>query len=160
MLRTMCIAAAVAIAALGLGAVPAAAQTVTHETTSFTATTRWPCPGHDPVEHYRLTFHDTTFKRDGVRVRLISHAIWRGWITNRTTGALVRDDSNWTEIVTFNATGRREVRHVTVGSVWRLTIPGHGIVVHQSGRTVTDQSGTTSTPFGGFADPSKMCPYV
>src|SRR5262245_23098787 len=75
--------------------VPAQALTVTRRTTVLELTTRWRCPGADPVEHYTLTFHDTVFERAGVRTRVISHAAWRGIITSRSTGDPVRDTGNW-----------------------------------------------------------------
>jgi hypothetical protein len=158
MLRKTLIAAIVAVGVLA--GTPAQALTVTHHTSSITSTAHWTCPGRDPVEHFTATFHESVFKRDGVRVREITHISWRGWITNRSTGALIRDDGNWTVIVTYNDTGRRFVRSALTGATWRLTIPGVGIVVHQSGRQAFSHGVETETPFGGIADPSAMCPYV
>lgn len=158
-------AALVAIVAMvGLSIVgmetPASALTVSRSSTEIASTVHWPCPGPDPAEHFTLVFRDTTYKRDGVGVMVISHVTWRGTLVNRTTGALVRDDSTWNQVFTFNTTGKRIVRTVTTGAVWRLTIPGHGIVVHQSGRSVTEGNDTWSTPFGGLTNPSPMCAYV
>jgi len=160
MFRKTIVAVGVALVAVGAAPTGAQALTVTHTTSSFSSTTRWPCPGRNPVEQFTLTFHDTTFERHGARLRAVSHATWRGWITNRTTGALVRDASNWTEIFTFGPNGHKVIRHVTVGAVWRLTIPGQGIVLQQTGRDVIDPDGETSTPNAGFIDVSAMCPFV
>jgi hypothetical protein len=140
-------------------AAPAGAMTVRHETTSFDATIHWSCPGPDPLERYTLTTRTTTFSVDGHRVRVIAHAHWRGWLTDRDTGAQIRDDGAWTDVYTYR--GRRIVKIVTTGAVWRLTIPGHGMVVHQTGRSVYEPGeGSQSTPFGGQADVSALCPYV
>jgi hypothetical protein len=137
----------------------AAAMTVQHETSSFDATIAWSCPGPNPVEHYTLTTETTTFSVAGTRVRVIDHQEWRGWITNRQTGELIRDAANWNDVYTYE--GKHVVRGVTTGAVWRFTVPGHGIVVHQTGRSVFQQNEDPwDTPFGGFADPAALCAYV
>jgi hypothetical protein len=141
-------------------ATPASALTVTRTTTTITSHVRWPCPGADPVEHYTLVFRDTTYERDGVRTKMISHYTWRGVITSRTTGAPIRDNGTWNQVFSFNASGKRVVRTVTTGAMWRLTIPGHGMVVQQTGRMVQEGNHTWPTPQGGFADPTPMCPHV
>jgi hypothetical protein len=150
---------ATAMALVGSAATPSAAMTVTHETSSFDGTIGWSCRGHDPIEHYTLTTRTTSFAVGDTRVREIQHSQWRGWIANRETGELIRDDGTWNDVYTFD--GKHIVRIVTTGAVWRFTVPGHGIVVHQTGRTVFEPSGDEwSTPFGGFADISKLCAYV
>jgi hypothetical protein len=137
---------------------PAQAMTVRRETSSYHATINWPCPGPDPVERYTLTTHTTTYSVDEQRVRVIDHAHRRGWLVDRDTGALIRDDANWTDVYTYR--GRHLVRGVLTGAVWRLTIPGHGIVVHQTGRSVFGPGENSETPFGGQADISQLCAYV
>jgi hypothetical protein len=151
--------AAAAIALALVGAAPSAALTVTHETSSFDGTIAWSCPGPDPIEHYTLTTRTTTFTLGDRRVREMHHSQWRGWITNRETGALIRDNGTWNDVYIFE--GKQVVRAVTTGAVWRFTVPGHGIVVHQTGRLVFEPGGDEwSTPFGGFTDISKLCAYV
>ena len=143
-------------------AAPATAMRVTHEKDSYSGSASWSCPGKNPQEDYTVTSRSTTFRRDGVRTRIISHQHWRGWITSRQDGALVRDDGDWTVVNTFGPNGNRVIRSVTTGSVWRLTVPGDGIVVHQAGRSwynpASGDSGSSAA--GGFADPSDMCDYV
>jgi hypothetical protein len=147
------------IAATILVAAPAEAMTVRHETSSFDAEIHWPCPGRDPVERYTLATRTTSFFVDGTRVRVIDHQHWHGWITDRDTGAQIRDDANWTDVYTYR--GRHLLKAVVTGAIWRLTIPGHGIVVHQTGRSVFEPGvGTQETPFAGQADITKLCPYV
>lgn len=142
-----------------LTASPAGALTVSHETTSFSATIPWSCPGPNPIEHYTQTTRTTTFSVAGQRVREIVHVQWRGWITNRETGELIRDNANWTDVYTFE--GKHLVRAVLTGAVWRFTVPGHGIVVHQTGRSVFEPGEEDwTTPFGGPADISTLCGYV
>ena len=161
-MRRSALVAVVATASLLMvaTAAPASALTVTRSTTTITSHVGWPCPGPNPVEHYTLVIRDTTYERAGVRFKTISHYTWRGVIANRATGAPLRDDGTWNQVFTFNATGKRVVRTVTTGAEWRLTIPGHGMVVQQTGRSVQEGRHVWSTPFGGFADPSQMCPYV
>ena len=161
-MRRTALVAAVAMAGLSIVgmATPALALTVSRSSTEIASSVHWPCPGPDPLEQYTLVFRDTTYERDGVRIMVISHVTWRGVITNRTTGAPLRDDGTWNQVFTFNASGKRVVRTVTTGAMWRLTIPGHGMVVQQTGRLVQMGNHTWSTPQGGFADPTPMCPYV
>jgi hypothetical protein len=141
------------------GVPPARAMTVRHETSSFDATIQWSCPGRDPVEHYTETTHSTTYSVDGQRVRVIDHVGWRGWIVNRETGALLRDAANWNDVYTYR--GKRIVKIVTTGVIWRLTVPGHGIIVHQSGRQVFERGDEPdSTPFMEAPDIQKLCSYV
>jgi len=148
------------VCALAILAPPAVAMQVTHDRAVFTDTVDWQCPGADPVERFTVTSRSTTFVRDGKRVRMIEHSAWRGVITHRETGARIRDDGNWATVYVYR--GQRVVRRVTTGSVWRLTVPGHGIVMHQTGRAVYDEETNDewATPFGGFISSSGMCPYV
>ena len=157
--RAIAVMSAVVCAFVAMSASPAAARTVTHETSSFDATIPWQCPGPNPIEHYTLTTRTTTFFLGGKRVRVIDHQQWRGWITNRETGALIRDNGNWNDVYTYE--GNHVVRGVTTGAVWRFTVPGHGIVVHQTGRSVFERGADEwSTPFGASADVAALCPYV
>ena len=55
---------------------------------------------------------------------------------NRDTGELLRDDGDWTVVLFYGPSGNRVVRLTTSGAVWRLTVPGEGIIVHQSGRLI------------------------
>jgi hypothetical protein len=157
--RRLVVAVIATVGIVGAHMSSAAAMTVKHETSSFDGTIAWSCPGPNPLEHYTLTTHTTTFFVAGTRVRVIAHQEWRGWITNRDTGELMRDAGNWSNVYTYE--GRHVVRGVTTGVIWRFTVPGHGIIVHQSGRSVFQQDGESSeTPFGGFADVGQLCQYV
>jgi hypothetical protein len=159
MRRMLTIALGVAGALITLIASPVAALTVSHETNSYTATIPWSCPGRDPIEQYTLTTRTTTFSVGDKRVRVMDHSQWRGWITNRETGELIRDDANWTNVYVFE--GKHLVRAVQTGAVWRFTVPGHGIVVHQTGRSVfTPGEEDWASTFGGPADISTLCAYV
>ena len=159
MRRTQAAALVLGAALVVSSAAPVLAVTIKHETSSFDATIPWSCPGPNPIEHYTLTTRTTTFFIGGKRVRVIDHQQWRGWITNRETGALIRDTGNWNDVYTYE--GNHVVRGVTTGAVWRFTVPGHGIVVHQTGRSVFEPgTGEWSTPFGGSPDVSGLCPYV
>jgi len=138
---------------------PAVAMTVTHKTTTREDTIDWTCPGKDPVEHYTETFRVTTFRRDGHRVKEITHTTWRGWVEIRGTDDTIRDAAGWTIITTFSH--GHFVRSITAGAVWRFTVPGHGMVVHQTGRSVVVHGGDSKeSTYAAFADPSAMCPYV
>lgn len=156
------VAVLLSLSAVGLVCVgsPAQAMTVKHETSSFSASLRWSCPGRDPVEHYTQTTRTTTFFVHGERVRVIDHVRWQGWIANREAGgAPLRDAGSWNNVYTYD--GRRVIRAVTTGAIWRLTVPGHGIVVHQSGRQVYERRHEISTtPFMGPAQIDKLCRYV
>lgn len=148
-----------ALLLLPLG-LPAAAAIPEHETDTQELNVRWRCPGEDPRERATMTTRRTTYSRDGRRVKVIAHVQWRGWITHRETGALLRDDATWTE--TYHYDGRRLLRTVLTGGIWRLVVPGHGIVMHQTGRRVTIEGDDAfETPF--FAEPSfddGLCRYV
>jgi hypothetical protein len=142
-----------------LSMAPASAATVKHRVIVSNFDTHWECPGRDVIEHVTTTVHRTEFRVDGVRVRSIEHTLWKGHIVNRRTGASMRDEGSWTTVATYAPNGRRVLRLATNGSVWRFTVPGEGIVVHQTGRTVVGDQDFESA-FGGFADSSLMCPFV
>jgi hypothetical protein len=138
---------------------PASAMTVTHTVSSYDSITQWRCPGDNPVEHYTLTARTTTFKVRGERVREHVNVQWRGWITSRDTGELVRDAGSWNEMYFYD--GKHLVRSIFTGAVWRFVVPGHGIVVQQTGRAVYEP-GTDdwTTPFGASPDYSALCQFV
>jgi hypothetical protein len=149
----------IAVGLMSLTSQSATALTVRHNIYTGGATIGWSCPGHDPQETFTTVTRETLFLQDGQRVRAVEHTHWRGWITNRETGELVRDDGDWNTTLFFR--GRHVVRAVTTGAVWRFTVHGHGIVVHQTGRYVSEQGEDDwATPFGGFADFSALCAYV
>ena len=142
-------------------AAPAGAMTVKHEGDVSHFDIHWTCPGHDPVEHVTLTVHTTEFWAAGVRVRSIQHWLWRGRLQNRQTGELVRDDGGWTIALFYGPSGKRVVRSTTSGAIWRFTVPGEGIVVHQTGRIVDGPNGVEfASTFGGSADSSPLCAFV
>ena len=141
-------------------ATPASALTVSHSVDVAQFDTHWTCPGRDPVEHATTTVRTVEFEMAGVRVRTIEHWLWKGRLENRETGALTRDDGAWTTTMYFGPTGRHVVRSVTTGSVWRFTVPGEGIVVHQTGRQVTQAGEDFESTFGGLADQSLLCSFV
>ena len=143
-------------------AAQASATTVTHSVHVSRFDIHWTCPGRDPVEHATTTVRITEFRADGVRVRQIEHWHWTGRVENRDTGVLLRDDGDWTVVLFYGPSGNRVVRLTTSGVVWRLTVPGEGIIVHQSGRLIRTGDGTdifTST-FGGRADSSPLCAFA
>jgi hypothetical protein len=150
--------------ALGLPTVAQArAMTVTHSVHVSEVNIRWPCPGRDPVEHATTTFRITEYRSHGVRVRRIEHWHWSGRMENRDTGELLHDDGDWTVVLFYGPSGNRVVRITESGVVWRLTVPGEGIIVHQSGRLIRtgdNQSDLFTSTFGGRADPSPMCAFV
>lgn len=137
----------------------AVAEIPEHDTSTDELDVRWRCPGRDPREHATMTTREVEFTRDGERTKSIVHVRWRGWITHRDTGELVRDDAAWNE--TYHYRGRELLRIVITGAIWRLVIPGHGIVMHQSGRRVTLDDDVFETPFA--AEPSfrdGVCLYL
>jgi hypothetical protein len=149
------------VLALGLAtAAPANASTVRHRVDVSHFDAHWPCPGRDPVEHATTTVHTTEFWVGGVRVRSIEHWLWKGRLENRETGALMRDDGAWTTVNTFGPTGKQVIRSSTSGAVWRFTVPGQGIVVHQTGRSVVGDAVEFASTFGGSADSSPLCAFV
>ena len=140
----------------------ASAMTVRHHIDVSHSDIQWICPGRNPVEHATTTVRITEFWADGVRVRQIEHWHWRGRVENRDTGELLRDNGDWTVVLSYGPSGNRVARLTTSGVVWRLTVPGEGIIVHQSGRLIRNSDGTdifTST-FGARADPSPLCAFV
>ncbi|MDP9184319.1 MAG: hypothetical protein M3O29_01460 [Actinomycetota bacterium] len=141
-------------------AAPASAMTVTHTVHVDQFDVHWTCPGHDPVEHATTTVRITEFWADGVRVRSITHWLWRGWLENRDTGELLRDDGSWTVVSLYGPSGNRVVRTTISGAVWRFTVPGEGIVVHQTGRAVYGDDEEFTSAFGGSADTSLLCAFV
>ena len=155
----VCLTLAIATGLTMLSTAPASAATVKHRVIVSNFDTHWECPGRDVIEHVTRIVHRTVFRVDGVRVRTIEHTLWKGHLQNRRTGALMRDDGSWTTVTTYASDGKRVVRVATAGSIWRFTVPGEGIVVHQTGRSVVGDQDFESA-FGGFADSSLMCPFV
>jgi hypothetical protein len=100
------------------------------------------------------------FTRDGDRIRAGYHVRWRGWITHRDTDQPIRDNANWNEVHTYRDGDL--VRIVTTGAVWRLVIPGHGIVMHQSGRyELVSEGEPFQTPFSEIPDFERgLCRYL
>jgi hypothetical protein len=140
----------------------ASAMTVTHSIGGSHYDLPWTCPGPDPVEHVTTTVRITAFWDDGVRVRQIEHWHWTGRVENRDTGELLNDDGDWTVALFYGPSGNRIIRLTTSGAVWRFTVPGEGIVVHQTGRLIRTGGGEdvfTST-FGARADPTPLCAFV
>jgi hypothetical protein len=153
------------VIALVLGlptAAQASAMTVTYSVGGSRYDMVWTCPGRDPVEHVTTTVRMTAFWADGVRVRQIEHWHWTGRMENRETGELLRDDGDWTVVLFYGPSGNRVVWLTTSGVVWRLTVPGEGIVVHQTGRLIRTGDGTDvfTFTFGARADPSPLCRFV
>ena len=140
----------------------ASAMTVRHHVDVSRYDIHWACPGPNPVEHVTATVRITEFRIDGVRVRQIEHWQWTGRLEHRDTGKLLRDDGNWTVVLTYGPSGNRVVRLTTSGVVWRLTVPGAGMIVHQSGRLIRSGDGTDlfSSTFGARADESPLCAYI
>jgi hypothetical protein len=144
-------------------AAQASAMTVTHSVHGSHYDIHWTCPGRDPVEHVTTIVRITAIWDDGVRVRQIEHWHWSGRVENRDTGALLRDDGDWTVVLFYGPSGNRVVRLTTSGVVWRLTVPGEGIIVHQSGRLIRTGDNRTdlfTSTFGARADPSPLCAFV
>jgi hypothetical protein len=132
------ISAGLLAAMLVLLAVPGQASTPDHYALTGLGTAHWSCPGQDIRERYVVTYHGTVFPRqtDGTH-REIVHAKWRGWMRNGNTGELVHDDANWTE--TWTMRGNHPLRVAFSGQGWKVTIPGHGIVVQHIGRRVYEE---------------------
>ena len=155
--------ALVVVLVLGLPTADSAkAQTVRHHVDVSHFDVHWACPGPNPVEHVTTTARITVFRSNGVRVRQIEHWHWKGLVENRETGELLRDNGDWTVVLTYSPNGNRVTRLTTSGVVWRFTVPGDGIIVHQSGRLTRNGNGTdtfTST-FGAAADTSPLCAFV
>ena len=109
------------------------------------------------------TVRITEFWADGVRVRSIEYWHWTGRVENRDTGELLRENGDWTVVLFYGPSGNRVVRLTTSGVVWRLTVPGEGIIVHQSGRLIRTAGNETdlfTSTFGGRADPSPLCAFA
>jgi hypothetical protein len=117
-------------------------------------------PRTQPAEEVVRTTKKTTYFLDGNRRKIIYHTHWEGRIHDPETGELIRDDAVWTDVEYRE--GNRLVRSVLTGVVWRLVIPGHGIVVHQSGRSVyTPDEDPIETPFAAAPDLEEtLCRYV
>jgi hypothetical protein len=141
-------------------AAPASALTVRESVDVARFDIHWPCPGRDPVEHATTTVRTTQFWAGGVRVRSIEHWHWSGLLENRETGEPVRDDGAWTTVSFYDPTGKRIIRSSTSGAVWRFTVPGEGIVVHQTGRRVVGDDVDFASTFGGSADSAPLCAFV
>ena len=141
-------------------AASASAMTVKHSVHVAHFDIHWTCPGRDPVEHATTTVRITEFWANGIRVRSIEHWLWSGRLENRDTGELLRDDGGWTVVLFYGPSGNRVVRSTTSGAVWRLTVPGEGIVVHQTGRAVYGDDEEFTSAFGGPADSSPLCSFV
>ena len=152
------------VIALVLGlptAAQATAMTATHSVHVSHFDVHWMCPGRDPVEHATTIVRITEFRADGVRVRQIEHWHWTGRVENRETGDLLRDDGDWTVVLFYGPSGHRVVRLTTSGAVWRLTVPGEGIIVHQTGRLIrTGDDDVFTSAFGGRAETAPLCAFV
>jgi hypothetical protein len=153
---------ALAATLVTLGVMPLAwADAPKRGTSTETIEVSWNCPGRDPRERATVTTRETTFRRDGDRIRVTFHTQWRGWLTHRETGERIRDEGTWTD--TYSYRGRDLVQIVTSGVVWRLVIPGHGIVMHQSGHweLLSEDDEPFQTPFAASPDFERgLCRYV
>ena len=67
----------------------------------------------------------------------------------------------WTVVLFYGPSGNRVIRLMTSGAVWRLTVPGEGIIVHQTGRIIrVGDDDVFTSAFGGRADTSRLCAFV
>jgi hypothetical protein len=155
--RIIAIAVLGCVAASGLQGV-AGAVTPKHSESSFNGKFFYRCPGPDAVERASVSFSTTRFRRhDGV-TKTITHTRWRGVIQG-SDGTRIRDEGSWTS--TVYRRGSDFLRGTTSGVVWHLTIPGEGIIIHQSGRQVTVDGGETfASTFAGTAESRPLCRYV
>ena len=68
---------------------------------------------------------------------LMVHNEYQSTITNLATGFSIRDPGAWTDIFHFDELG--ELENVTaIGSIFRITIPGRGIVAQDTGIITLD----------------------
>jgi hypothetical protein len=93
-----------------------------------------PCEGFDILVSGVETIERTTYlDRDGDPVRVVSHDRFLETDTNSVSGTAVRLSGRQREEVDFVA-GTRTV----TGPVFKMTIPGRGVVIHDAGRVVFD----------------------
>jgi hypothetical protein len=88
----------------------------------------------DLTVDFRRTVTTTTFYDDaGDPVRVQTHAVFLGTLTNADTGKSVTDRDYWMTTVKLES-GTSTI----VGLLFHINIPGHGIVVLWAGRAVLD----------------------
>jgi hypothetical protein len=81
------------------------------------------------------TFGATFFDRDGDVVRTIVHNRFLDHFTNTVTGEKLLNRGTFQEMF-IPVDGTDEFTDTVVGHVFLATQPGHGIVIHDSGRVV------------------------
>lgn len=64
---------------------------------------------------------------------------YKATLTNLATGFSFEDNGAWTDIVHFDEEGNEETL-TTIGSIFRITIPGQGIVLQDTGIITFDQA--------------------
>jgi hypothetical protein len=72
---------------------------------------------------------------------------YKATLTNLATGFSIEDNGAWTDIVHFDEEGNEESL-TTIGSIFRITIPGRGIVLQDTG-IITFDSATGEVLFEG-----------
>jgi hypothetical protein len=120
-------------ALVSAGAAGATPPTTETETFSGTNVLTDLC-AFDVTLDFRATFTATTFYEGaGDPVRVQTHAVFLGTLTNADTGKSVTDRDYWMTTVKLES-GTSTI----VGLLFHINIPGHGIVVLWAGRAVLD----------------------
>jgi hypothetical protein len=87
---------------------------------------------------------------------IVFHNVYTSTLTNLVTGFAIQDNGDWKDIDHF---GQPNV--TTVGTNFRITIPGHGMVGQDTGIiTVNNNTGEVlfeGGPHENFADPQLIC---
>jgi hypothetical protein len=96
----------------------------------------------DVVEDGTFQVH---FEADGITAtRVVVHHHFRGVITNPTTGETLGDPSDYTDFIDFAGTQSDPTDDIVreAGSIFRIHVPGEGIVVHDTGLVIFVPDGT------------------
>ena len=66
------------------------------------------------------------------QTHLVIHNEFKSTLTNLATGFFLDDNGAWKDVLHFDEMGDLE-NVTTIGSIFRITVPGHGIVVQDTG---------------------------
>ena len=150
--------AALALAPVAAADAPTSVQQTLHRSIPAFAT----CPGFTVAGDFDVDRTTDTFvDSSGTPIRTVIHVHFTGTLTDTATGKWIPDEGN--QIVTVDLlTG---VTTVT-GRLRNDTEPGVGVVLAQTGRIVTDASGTVLFAAGqhdlqdGLPDADGFCAYM
>jgi hypothetical protein len=121
------------------------------------------CGSFDVIQNNPFTVEFTIFfDQAGNETQGIFHVIGAGTLSNSVTGKSVPFESHYTVILTYGTPGDDSTVTTTQpGEVYKVTLPGSGLILHDVGRVIFAPDGTITFeagPHQGLSgDIQKLC---